>query len=81
MKQPSSRFNLIKLNSVQVLDTNRDAVLVHIIAENELGEEFINANWMDKFLYNKLQLNDQYTITFFLDMISSELKEKHGSIS
>ena len=74
MKLHSSRFDLLRINSIVVRERNKTGVLLYIIAENELGETFEDESWCDEYLYLKLLNHDVYTERFFLDMIGNDAK-------
>ena len=76
MLNPTSRFNLIKINSIVVRERNKTGVLLYIIAENEVGETFEDESWCDEYLYLKLLNHDVYTERFFLDMIGNDAKTR-----
>ena len=75
MKSPFSRFNLTKINSVVVRGQNGNAVLLHIVAENELGETFEEESWCDSMLFLKLDSGDPNIERFFLDVMGANIRE------
>ena len=83
MKRIASRFNLTKINSVTVQNRNGSAVLLHIVAENELGELFEETEWYDEKFGILLNGHHKPTEKMIMQLIGMDArkKERNDSIS